>query len=414
MPQLVPDDARLKSLLFLAIGVYWALDLLVSRTVSSSRILVAGKVLLIAVAVSIIVILPTLQAVVLRHQTEPYYYVHDGLIQSEAATGFVLQGRNPYVETYYDTPMVHWGYRVGDPQFNPALEHYAYMPATFLLPLPFQYSAEKIFGWFDQRLIYLVFFVAALCLVPLLVRQTDRRLALVLLLALNPLSVLFFIEGRNDILSLFLLMLVLVLLVRGRTVGAAVVLGLACATKQLTWFFVPYFILLVMRQDVNRPPLRQAARHVVVIGAVFAVIALPWALADPGGFVGDILYFQSTPMSAGFPINGFSLGVLLWTFGVLYPNADQFPFWLTQLAATLLVMSITLRRQWRQPVLSWTVASFGLALFAVGFFSQFFHENYLGFIMSIMAVAYFLESDCTAVAPGSVNHAARAVIPVQD
>jgi hypothetical protein len=83
--------------------------------------------LLIAVALAVIVILPTLQAVLLRHQTQPYQYVHDGLIQSEAATSLVLQGRNPYSETYYETPMAQWGFRAGGSTSNPALEHYAYM-----------------------------------------------------------------------------------------------------------------------------------------------------------------------------------------------------------------------------------------------------------------------------------------------
>jgi hypothetical protein len=214
-------------------------------------------------------------------------------------------------------------------------------------------------------------------------------LAFILLLALNPFSVLFFIEGRNDILSLFWLTLALVLLLRNRMIGAALALGVACATKQLAWFFVPYFVLLVVRHDAVRSPVRSAARILVVIGLIFVIIVLPWAIGDPRGFLGDIFYFQSTPMSTGFAINGFSLGTLLWTFGILRPGAEQFPFWLTQLTAGLLVLGITLKRQWRLPALSSGVASFGLVLFAVGFFSQFFHENYLGFIMSIMAIAFF-------------------------
>jgi hypothetical protein len=107
------------------------------------------------------------------------------------------------------------------------------------------------------------------------------------------------------------------------------------------------------------------------------------------------------------------LGTLLWAFGVLRPNADQFPFWFTQLAATLLVMSITLRRQWHQPVLSWALAGFGLSLFVVGFFSQFFHENYLGFIMSVMALAFLIEDDSRPLVPDSANQAGMATVQAQ-
>ena len=36
---------------------------------------------------------------------------------------------------------------------------------------------------------------------------------------------------------------------------------------------------------------------------------------------------------------------------------------------------------------------YGLVLFTVAFFSQFFHDNYLGYIVSVLALAWLLENE---------------------
>jgi hypothetical protein len=46
-----------------------------------------------------------------------------------------------------------------------------------------------------------------------------------------------------------------------------------------------------------------------------------------------------------------------------------------------------LRRQWQQPDLGVAILSYGVILFVTAFLSSFFHENYLGYILAIMAVA---------------------------
>ena len=142
VPQLLPDDLRAGALMTLAIGGYWMLDVLPRRSRLMHRIVWAGKYLAVLVTIVIVVVLPTLVAITQRHQTAPYRFAHDGLMQTESATQFVLAGRNPYAESYRDTPLGQWEFNIGGVRVNPALEHYAYMPLTFLLPLPVQGLAQ--------------------------------------------------------------------------------------------------------------------------------------------------------------------------------------------------------------------------------------------------------------------------------
>ncbi|CAG0936226.1 hypothetical protein TFLX_05092 [Thermoflexales bacterium] len=392
-PQLVPDDLRAGALVTLMVGGYWLLDLLPRRSPLMQQIIQVGKYLAVAVTVIIVVVLPTILAINQRHQTAPHQFAHDGLMQSESATQFALAGRNPYIESYQNTPMGQWQFNIGGVRINPALEHYAYMPLTFLLPLPAQGLAQQIWGWFDQRWVYLVFFAALLVLCLRLTSDAGRQISLVVILALNPLFVPFLIEGRNDVLSLFGLILTLLALQRQRWVPAAVTLALSCATKQYAWFLVPFFCVFVAGHGTWSAQWARLKRPVIAFSLTAAVAILPWALWNPTAFLGDILYFQSSPMGGGYPISGFSIGVLLLAVGVLPSPLTPFPYWLLQLAFSLPVLWIMLRRVRLHQNVPEMLIGFGLVLFTIAFFSPFFHDNYFGYIIAVMALAWVLTGN---------------------
>ncbi len=78
--------------------------------------------------------LPTVKFILLRDQSGPASYTHDGgVIQTEATIRFFLNGQNPYVEDYVDTPMAEWGFS----EYRTALYHYPYLPWTFVFSVPF-------------------------------------------------------------------------------------------------------------------------------------------------------------------------------------------------------------------------------------------------------------------------------------
>jgi uncharacterized membrane protein len=105
-----------------------------------------------------------------------------------------------------DRPMVN----------NPALYHLTYFPFLFLITVPFVWAFDHLGIFWDQRYLYLPAFVATLAILPLLVKRTDHRIALVALVGLNPQLFPFVIEGRNDFFVLFFLFAGIALLQRER------------------------------------------------------------------------------------------------------------------------------------------------------------------------------------------------------
>ncbi|MEZ4584167.1 MAG: hypothetical protein R3A10_21460 [Caldilineaceae bacterium] len=70
-----------------------------------------GEVALLALIIVTALVLPTGQAHPLAPGSGPASYTHDGgVIQTEATIRFLLEGRNPYVEDYTETPMAEWGF----------------------------------------------------------------------------------------------------------------------------------------------------------------------------------------------------------------------------------------------------------------------------------------------------------------
>ena len=171
------------------------------------------KVALIWLIIALTVLLPTAKMVLLRHENLPQSYSHDGgVIQTEAAVDFFLAGRNPYVEDYRSTPMAEWGL----PEFRTALDHYPYLPWTYVFSAPVKVLSDALLGWYDQRFVYLLVFVVALLLATRLVPSTRPRdrLGLLMLLGLNPLMGLDLIFGQNDLFVWAWIVLALWLLAR--------------------------------------------------------------------------------------------------------------------------------------------------------------------------------------------------------
>jgi uncharacterized membrane protein len=82
----------------------------------------------------------------------------------------------------------------------------------------------------------------------------------------------------------------------GRRVVGAAVFGVACAMKQQPWAIgVPLAIWVYHEAASPRVFARQAATYIAVGGGVFAVLNLPWLLADPSAWVASVL----TPVSTG-------------------------------------------------------------------------------------------------------------------
>jgi hypothetical protein len=70
-----------------------------------------------------------------------------------------------------------------------------------------------------------------------------------------------------------------------RPILSTVFLGLAIAAKQIAWFFLPFYLLLVAR-DYGW---REAGKRLAGAAAFFAVLNAPFFLNDPRGYVAGVL-----------------------------------------------------------------------------------------------------------------------------
>ncbi len=394
LPPIVPGSVVLTALLVLIVAVYWLVTLL-GGAAKGTQLL---KWTCVVVAIMVIAVAPTLMNILLRYQTGEATHAHDGLVQTEAATRLVLAGQNPYAADFALTPMSQVEFNVPGLTQNPALVHYAYLPLTFLLPLPVQAIVEANGGWFDQRFVHLIFFGALLLIAATLTSDPTRRFALTLALGLNPLIVGPLIEGRNDVLVLTWLLATLALMQRRRWHWSAVTLGLAAATKHPAWVFVPFYLIVVGGRGSIGARWQRIQRPLVIIVGLGALLIGPWVLMNPAAFYDDVVAYLAGTSAISYPIHGLGLGAVLVELGVIQDNLGTFPFGLVQLAIGLPLFAVLALKVWRSGDLALAVAATGLMLFVAQFFSRLFNDNYFGVIGSLWLVAALLPEIKTSEA----------------
>lgn len=356
---------------------------------------------LIAILLTALV-LPTAKLILLRAQSGPASYTHDGgVIQTEATIDFLLHGRNPYVEDYVDTPMAEWGFS----EFRTALYHYPYLPWTFVFSAPFYLLGQAV-GFYDQRLVYLALLAVALFVAARLASTPRRRLALVAALGLNPVMNLDVTFGQNDV---FVLCWIIFSLAawqawqvrhhhseRGHSwlVVSAICFGLACASKPTAWFFAPFYALLLLA-DQSQEPLRWAdAGRLLRVAwhrgwpalAAFGVLVGPYLLWDPVALYDDVWRWSAGRGETGYQIWGWGASNFVLALGWVEDRFDQWPFLIVQAVLTLPILAWLVRRQWRANTLADACWHGGLLLLAFFYASRFLNENYLGYILALLAI----------------------------
>jgi len=359
-------------------------------------------------------LMPTGKLILLRQANGPASYTHDGgVIQTEATIEFFLAGKNPYIENYVETPMAEWGFS----EYRTALYHYPYLPWTFIFSTPF-YLLGQAFGFYDQRLVYLLLMAIALALAPRLVQDKRAQLALVAILGLNPIMALDIMFGQNDS---FIFAWILFSLVAWRIwqtsveVGnerpkwhrlSAFLFGLACLSKPTAWFFAPFYGLLLLQRDryYSRQETEYARENSVsgirkipaTIGAIlsrawpalaiFILILGPYLLWDSWAFYDDVWRWSSGQGETGYQIWGWGGSNFVLALGLVADRFAQWPFWQLELIVTSPLLLWFLYRQWHQNTLANACWHYGLLLLTFFYSSRFLNENYLGYILAFMAV----------------------------
>jgi hypothetical protein len=137
------------------------------------------RFVIIGVGCAILVILPTLALLAMGVAMDRPYGQDGGVVQLPLAIEKILEGHSPYGADYSDSLLgkearvsAFWESRGG----NPILHHHAYLPGTHLLMLPF-YLAGRWLGFFDPRLVTLLFYLATVWLAARLVSGEAARLS---------------------------------------------------------------------------------------------------------------------------------------------------------------------------------------------------------------------------------------------
>jgi len=345
----------------------------------------------------------------LRHQRGPASYAHDGgVIQTEVTITYFLNGLNPYVEDYVDTPMAEWGLN----EYRTALYHYPYLPWTFIFATPFYLVNQVVPGWFDMRSIYLLLFLLTLFMAQALVRRPGHKLLTVAIIGLNPISSLNIIFGLNDPFVLFWIVLGLWLLQKGEAKGqrswlwlGSASFGLACASKPTAWFLAPFWILYLLRDrwGTNLIPLpstwgahlKTALQRAWPLPLVALLIIGPWFVWNPEAMYDDVWRWSAGQGETGYQIWGWGASNYVLAFGLVESRFDYWPFTIPGAIIGLPLLLYLLKRQAGQNTPGLMLHGYAIFLLIFFYLSRFMQPNYLGYLLDTLTLAYFIEGTQT-------------------
>jgi hypothetical protein len=341
----------------------------------------------------------------LRHISGPAAYTHDGgVIQTEVTIQYLLAGVNPYAADYVNTPMAAWG-----TEYRTALYHYPYLPWTFLFSAPFYLLSHLALGWFDQRFVYLLLFAATLYIAVRLAGSREQQLVTLLVLGLNPILASDMIFGQNDSFVLFWIVLGVLLLTwaERRQPAAAwpayapamIAFGLACASKPTAWFLMPFLWLYLMRPHPAGLTFRggRAAAAGRRLGgwlgrswpwlATFVLVVGPWLVWNPAAMVDDVWRWSAGTSATPYQIRGWGLSNFVLGWGLVADRLAYWPFWIIEVLLAGPLLAALLWQQWRSNQLSRALYGYVVLLFGFFYVSRFLNENYLGYLLSLAALA---------------------------
>lgn len=329
---------------------------------------------------------------------DSYLYIHDGALQTELATKKLLSGRNFYTEDFSDSIFAQWNqgevsYFLGEAyQGTPALYHYVYLPTYPILSAPIYWLGQNVFHFYDQRMVYYLAFLGALYLLYKLVPGKENKLLALTLFGYNPFFIMHLVEGKNDILILFFILLITYLLQKQKLIWASVILAIAVMAKQTIWPLLPfYFFYLYFQKQAWRDSLKyiwQKSKWGILVGLA---ILLPFLIWDARSFWQDIYLYPSGALDTSYPITGFGWSRFLYHMGAIKSIRDNYPFVIWQLIFCLPLVWWLIKVQAKRNSIRFMLLAYTALLLCFWFFSRFFQVNYFVFIWQMLVIIYFID-----------------------
>jgi uncharacterized membrane protein len=212
-------------------------------------------------------------------------------------------------------------------------------------------------GW-DTNILYVLCLVAAMLLVFVRSPAGLRPFVLTGLLGAASLAA-FTVSGSADLLYAF--PLVAAWLWREKR-WSGLLFGVACATKQLAWFFAPFYLLAIAARQGWAVALRRGA----AAAAVFALANLPFVLADPRAWIAGVTAPIADPM---FPRGA---GIIFLMLNGVLPLWPPLAYTAMEVAVFAICVALTWRVRRTSPELGAVLATVPLFFAYRSLFSYFF------------------------------------------
>ena len=281
----------------------------------------------------------------------PPIYSNDGTSLDTNAAILLVEGRNPYtdsniidvvrefpIEAYWTTPL-----RVGQfanrlvypstadfrsvldtdlkagsaPEFESKV---SYPALSFLTLVPFIWL-----NIYNVLAFYLLCYAVLVAIAWKFARSELRPW--IILLSLANVSMLVSVSSGN--LDVFNILLVAVAwLLRERGWWSAIFLGLAISSKQISWFFVPFYAIMIWRQY----NIVESVRRLTIAGIVALLINLPFILWNFHAWAAGVTAPMADPM---FPEG---VGIIGLSTTPLLPFFPQMVYDVLELAAMLVAL----------------------------------------------------------------------------
>lgn len=271
---------------------------------------------------------------------------NDGAVMDLYAARQVLRGHNPYIKTNLvlaladlnapattTTPLMrgqfsgartypsaaavqtvfnsifHFRPHTIPPEFE---SKYNYPAGSFLFILPLVWA-----GVTDMRFLYALTLVVMGIYLARRLPRALRPLAPLLILANVPLIVLTAGGQPDPVYGLFLMV--------GYAEWATpwmspLFMGIAVGTKQLAWFFAPFYLLLIWKELGTR----EAIRRFGIMSVVFAVMNAPFFIQSPQSYISSLAGPMRDPM---FPLG---VGIIALVVSHVLPVLPKIAFTLME------------------------------------------------------------------------------------
>lgn len=371
-------------LIFVLLFTVAATDLLKikQKTLSKTRTIAVWLLIILTIGIGFFIYIND------RHKISPAYRTHDIVIQQEVAVRMLLTGKNPYKETYHGTPLEEFKY--SETEENPALYHFVMEPFYLLSAIPFYVAQSRLFGFFDARVPLYILFSVMLLLGFRFIKDRENKLLFITLMAFNPMTVGFLLEGRSDMYMFPFLFASFILLHKQKFALASLFAGLAFAIKQVSWPLFPLFIYYIYLKTKD---LKQTMKYSLVSILAALLFAAPFFAWDPKSFLDSTVFYLSGQALHSYPVSGYGFSQLLLDLGYIKNANSYYPFIIWQIIFALPVLFVLIKQLKRSPNTKTLISCYAIFLFIFWYFSRYFNNSHIGFISTVLITAYFFPED---------------------